>query len=222
MRMGLSPVCDVESRWDEAPVVGSIPVPDWLPRLADYGWFLLRLRQEGLAMALADEKAVPLLALDLDGTVRKGKDELGRFVNGPEDVEVFPEAIEMMRRWKKGGGRIVGVSNQGGIALGLVSMAKVTAAMVETHRQAEELFDKIAWCSHFPTADHPEMARCWCRKPSPGLLIETALELAREHNEYYPPYMGVFVGDRPEDEECARLAGFDFEWAADWRARAES
>ena len=38
------------------------------------------------------EKAVPVLYLDMDGTVRKGKDELGRFVNGPEDVEVFPEA----------------------------------------------------------------------------------------------------------------------------------
>jgi hypothetical protein len=37
------------------------------------------------------EKAVPVLYLDLDGTVRKGKDELGRFVNGPDDVELFPE-----------------------------------------------------------------------------------------------------------------------------------
>ena len=30
--------------------------------------------------------------------------------------------------------------------------------------------------------------------------------------------MGLFVGDRPEDEECARLAGFPFQWAKDWRA----
>lgn len=43
------------------------------------------------------EKAVPVLYLDLDGTVRQGKDDgLGRFVNGPEDVIVFPEAVEMM------------------------------------------------------------------------------------------------------------------------------
>jgi D-glycero-D-manno-heptose 1,7-bisphosphate phosphatase len=64
------------------------------------------------------------------------------------------------------------------------------------------------------------MSRCWCRKPSPGLLIEAALDLAAQHNEDYPPYKGLFVGDRPEDEECARLAGFDFQWAADWRAQA--
>jgi D-glycero-D-manno-heptose 1,7-bisphosphate phosphatase len=166
------------------------------------------------------EKAVPVLYLDLDGTVRKGKDELGRFVNGPEDVEVFPEAVEMMRRWKAGGGRIICVSNQGGIALGIVTFAKVAAAMRETHVQSGELADKICFCPHHPDADSPEMARCWCRKPSPGLVIEGALEVSRHFGEYYPPYMGLMVGDRPEDQECARLAGLDFQWAADWRAQA--
>ncbi len=167
------------------------------------------------------EKAVPVLYLDLDGTVRQGKDDaLGRFVNGPEDVVVFPEAVEMMRRWKAGGGRIIAVSNQGGVALGIVSYAKVAAAMLETHVQAECLFDKISFCVHHPKAEHPEMARCWCRKPSPGLIIESALEVARQNGEFYPPYMGLMVGDRPEDEECARLAGLDFQWAADWRAAA--
>jgi D-glycero-D-manno-heptose 1,7-bisphosphate phosphatase len=167
------------------------------------------------------ETAVPVLYLDLDGTVRQGKDDaLGRFVNGPEDVVVFPEAVEMMRRWKAGGGRVVAVSNQGGIALGIVKPQQVELAMWETLRQTEGLFDKMTWCSHHPGAEHPEMARCWCRKPTPGLLIEAANALARQHGEYYPPYMGLMVGDRPEDEECARLAGVDFQWAGDWRARA--
>lgn len=169
---------------------------------------------------MADEKRVPLLALDLDGTVRQGKDDaLARFVNGPRDVVVFPEAVELMRRWKTGGGRIIGVSNQGGIALGHVTPSDVAAAMLETHRQADNLFDKIVWCSHYPTAAHPEMARCWCRKPSPGLIIEGANALAEAHpGEVYPPYMGLMVGDRPEDEQCASLAGLDFRWAADWRS----
>lgn len=166
------------------------------------------------------ERAVPLLVLDLDGTVRHGYDELGRFVNSAEDVVVFPEAVEMMRRWKAKGGRIIGVSNQGGIALGYMTKRDNAAAMVQTYELTERLFDKIAWCSHHPDAKDPEYARCWCRKPSPGLLIEAALEIASKSREYYPPYMGLMVGDRPEDEECARLAGFDFTWAADWRAQA--
>lgn len=168
------------------------------------------------------EKRVPLLALDLDGTVRKGFDELGRFVNGPEDVEVFPEAVEQMRAWKAKGGRIIGVSNQGGIALGHVTMKNVMDAMLETQRQTGDLFDKIAWCQHHPGASDPEYARCWCRKPAPGLLIETALQLAADtgHREIYPPHLGLLVGDRPEDEACAKAASFDFMWAAEWRAAA--
>lgn len=162
-----------------------------------------------------------MLYLDIDGTVRQGKDDaLGRFVNGPEDVVVFPEAVEMMRRWRQGGGRIIGVSNQGGIALGIVDEANVAAAMIETQRQALNLFDKIAYCRHHPDAKHPEMARCWCRKPKAGLLIESALELAAHTGEIYPPYMGLMVGDRPEDEGCAAAAGLDFQNAAEWRKRA--
>lgn len=173
-------------------------------------------------MSTTRESAVPVLYLDIDGTVRQGKDDpLGRFVNGAADVVVFPEAVEMMRRWKAGGGRIIGVSNQGGIALGIVAASDVAAAMAETHRQAGELFDKIAWCSHHPDASDPEMARCWCRKPAPGLLIEAALDLAAKHREYYPPYMGLMVGDRDEDRECARLAGLDFQDAAEWRKAAD-
>ncbi len=166
------------------------------------------------------ERAVPVLYLDLDGTVRHGKDELGRFVNGPEDVVIFPEAVEMMRRWKLAGGRIIAVSNQGGVALGIVTYDRVAAAMRATFARTDFLFDKIAFCVHHPAAENPEMARCWCRKPSPGLVIEASLDVAARYGEYYPPYMGLMVGDRPEDEECARLAGLDFQWAADWRAQA--
>lgn len=173
-------------------------------------------------MTLTGEKAVPALYLDIDGTVREGKDDaLGKFVNGPEDVRVFPEAVEMMRRWKKGGGRIIGVSNQGGIALGLVDPMAVARAMMETHRQAEKLFDKMLWCMHHPDAEHPEMARCWCRKPKTGMIIEGALAVAEQsRGEIYPPYMGLMVGDRSEDEQCAEGAGLDFLWAATWREEA--
>jgi D-glycero-D-manno-heptose 1,7-bisphosphate phosphatase len=166
------------------------------------------------------EKTVPVLYVDLDGTVRHGKDELGRFVNGPEDVVVFPEAVRLLREWKRKGGRVIACSNQGGVALGLVPYEKVAAAMVETHRQCGHVFDKIAYCVHHPNADDPEMARCWCRKPSPGLLIEAALTLAQRHDEIYPPHLGLFVGDRPEDEQCAQLAGLPFMWAHEWRATA--
>ena len=169
------------------------------------------------------EKRTALLVLDLDGTVRHGYDELGRFVNHPEDVVIFPEALMQMRRWKEAGGRIIAVSNQGGISLGFMPMSDCVATMQRTHELCECLFDRIAWCQHHPDAKDPEYARCWCRKPSPGLLIEAALDLAAQtrqsgNPEIYPPHLGLFVGDREEDRECARISGFDFKWANDWRA----
>lgn len=165
--------------------------------------------------------SVPLLCLDVDGTVRQGPDDdLGRFVNGPEDVRVFPEAVEMMRRWKKGGGRIIAVSNQGGIALGIVSREQVYAAMHETYEQCEGMFDKICICPHHPDAQDLREGRCWCRKPLPGLIIDAVNDLAQYYGEYYPPAMALMVGDRPEDEGCAKIANIDFEWAKNWRAQA--
>lgn len=90
------------------------------------------------------ERPTPVLYLDLDGTVRHGVDDLGRFVNSPDDVVVFPEAVELMRRWKQGGGRIIGVSNQGGIALGYMSHSLCAQTMLRTHKLTGELFDKIS------------------------------------------------------------------------------
>lgn len=176
---------------------------------------MARVRQSNAA-----GKPVPVLFLDLDGTVRHGFDELGRFVNGPDDVIIFPEAVEMMRRWKKAGGRIIGVSNQGGVALGHMSYERCVATMERTHALAGRLFDKIAFCVHHPAADHPEMARCWCRKPRPGLLIEAGISLGRVTGEHYPPYMALMVGDRDEDRGAADAANIDFLHATEWRAQA--
>jgi D-glycero-D-manno-heptose 1,7-bisphosphate phosphatase len=169
-----------------------------------------------------NRRLVPVLYLDLDGTVRQGRgDDLGRFVHGPDDVLVFPEAIVMMRAWKRRGGRIVGVTNQGGVALGHVTVNDVGLALVETQRQCDNLFDTMFCCPHHPNAADPAMARCWCRKPSAGAVAEAAHALHELcPGEIFPPYLGLFVGDRPEDKQCAASAGLDFEWAADWRARA--
>lgn len=162
----------------------------------------------------------PVLYLDLDGTVRHGFDELGHFVNTPDDVVIFPEALALMRKAKAEGYRIVGISNQGGIALGHMTLETCAETMMRTHLLCDSLFDRIAFCRHHPSAKEPEMAICWCRKPRIGMIVETVLALAKQHNEYYPPAFGIFVGDRDEDRQCAKNAGLRFKWAADWRAEA--
>lgn len=168
-----------------------------------------------------------VLYLDMDGTVRWGLDELGRFVNGPDDVRLFDEVPDLLARYKEAGWRIVAVSNQGGIALGHVDKRSVIAAMLETQKQAGDAFDKILFCSHHPDASDPEMAVCWCRKPRPGLVLEAAFTLAEETSkrgspEIYPPHLALMVGDRSEDKICAEAANVSFMEALAWRAGAHA
>ena len=171
----------------------------------------------GQRSTLTGEKMTPVLYLDLDGTVRMGYDELGHFVNSPDDVHVFQGVPELLQMYKQLGWRIVGISNQGGIAKGLLDMKVCQEAMAETQRQSGFAFDKVAWCIHHPDAPEPEMATCWCRKPRIGLIVEAALELAAQYGEIYPPHLGLFVGDLESDKETAANANLNFMWAKDWR-----
>lgn len=180
---------------------------------------------EGMPAARG-ERAVRILYVDLDGTIRHGFDELGRFVNGPEDVVIFDGVCDKLVRYKRAGWRIAGISNQGGIALGHVTSEDVAAAMLRTHQLCAQAFDKIAWCMHHPAAKDPEMARCICRKPRAGLVFEVSNALAEASRiarcpEYYPPHLALFVGDRPEDAGCADAANIDFMDAREWRERGE-
>jgi D-glycero-D-manno-heptose 1,7-bisphosphate phosphatase len=171
----------------------------------------------GVCILHPREGRTRVLYVDLDGTVRYGFDELGRFVNGPEDVRVFDGVPAILRAYRAAGWRVVAVSNQGGVALGHISKQACAEAMKETYRQCDAQFDKMAFCMHHPDAKDPEYAVCWCRKPRAGLLVETAIGMAREHREYYPPHLSVFVGDRPEDKGCAEAANIPFMDAKDWR-----
>jgi D-glycero-D-manno-heptose 1,7-bisphosphate phosphatase len=161
-----------------------------------------------------DKKRVPILYLDLDGTVRKGFDELGRFVNKADDVELFPRMRERLLSWKQRGHRLVAVTNQGGIATGQVSEADVMSALLRTQNLSGDAFDAMYMCQH-----DPEWRNCFCRKPKIGMLVLATQFLSeRFPDEMYPPHLALMVGDRIEDMHCAVAAGVEFKWAEKWRA----
>lgn len=179
---------------------------------------------------------VPLLIVDLDSTVRYGKDELGRFVNGPDDVVIFPEVPGLLIRWvnRHPGGRVLAVSNQGGVGLGIADRDQVAAAMQRTVEEVERLatdggycqrvlerdgslrpplIEQVQWCLHAPDA------HCWCRKPQTGMVLDGVRYLEVAHpDERYPRDLALFVGDRNEDALCAKALDVRFMWAPDWRA----
>jgi histidinol-phosphate phosphatase family protein len=86
------------------------------------------------------------------------------------------------------------VSNQSGIARGLVTEAQVRAV----NARVEELLGPLgpwALCPHGPGDG------CDCRKPAPGLILRAAERLGVD------PARCVVIGDIGADVEAARAAG---------------
>lgn len=156
---------------------------------------------------------VPILFIDIDGTIRYGYEELGRAVNGPADVVIFPDVVARLAKWKADGGRIVGVSNQMKVGLGKIDFETMLAGMEETDRQCGGVFDLMLVCPHGP------QSRCWCQKPRYGLVVEGAVRLAIAHpGERYPQDKMLMVGDDHTDMWCANDAGLAYQMAVQWRA----
>jgi D-glycero-D-manno-heptose 1,7-bisphosphate phosphatase len=117
-----------------------------------------------------------------------------------------------MMEWSHRGGRIIAVTNQGGIERGFVTQRNVRLALDRTQELAGGLFDVMAFCPHW--GDH-----CWCRKPQPGMVYEALSQLALNFpDEVYPRQQALVVGDRFEDEGLAVALGVTFRQADDWRA----
>ncbi|MFC7733962.1 HAD-IIIA family hydrolase [Actinomadura keratinilytica] len=112
----------------------------------------------------------------------------------PARVEPVPGARRALDRLRRRGVRIGVVSNQSGVARGLVTRADVR----RVNDRVDELLGPIdVWevCPHGPDD------RCPCRKPRPGLVVRAArrLEVA--------PSACVVIGDVGADMRAAEAAG---------------
>jgi heptosyltransferase-2 len=139
----------------------------------------------GIRKVLPQRKAV---FFDRDGTLCK---DVG-YLNNWNDLAVFPE-IESLRALKDRGFALLGISNQSGIARGLVddSFAKeVNRRFVERYG-----FDDFFYCPH-----HPDDG-CACRKPEPGMLVQARAKHGIDLKGSY------IVGDKDADMVLARAVG---------------
>jgi histidinol-phosphate phosphatase family protein len=138
----------------------------------------------------------PALFLDRDGTLVDNVPYNG----DPEQVRLVPGAGRALRWVRDAGIPMIVVSNQSGVARGLLSEAdvqRVNARMRELLRLSGSDVDAIYVCTH-----HPEHGpACRCRKPQPGLLWRAAKELAIDLSA------SLMVGDAQRDLEAGARAG---------------
>jgi histidinol-phosphate phosphatase family protein len=112
----------------------------------------------------------------------------------PDRVVPVPGAREALSRLRAAGVPVGVISNQSGVARGLITDAQVEAV----NTRVEELLGPMdGWfvCSHGPND------RCECRKPAPGLVLRAASVLGVD------PVRCAVVGDIGADVGAAQAAG---------------
>lgn len=161
---------------------------------------------------MATNGARPALFVDLDGTVRT---TITGHVHPlePWDQQLRPGVPERLAQHRERGYAVVGVTNQGGVALGLLTEAEVEAI---NRRLMEELapglFDLILYCPYHPfgrlLAYRSDASN---RKPKPGMAYEARDRLGLDLSA------SIMVGDMETDRLFAVNAGIGtFAWADDF------
>jgi len=132
--------------------------------------------------------------LDRDGTVIVDQ----HYPRDPDAVRLLPGCAPVLRALVAAGSALYIVSNQSGVARGIISPAEAEAVHERTLALLRAEGVPVAdhrYCFHGPDA------ACSCRKPAAGML----LELAEKHT--IDLRAAVMVGDKPSDVAAGVAAG---------------
>ena len=161
-----------------------------LPAAATYhylrGWF----RYMGRARPRTPPRPPRAVLLDRDGTLVVDVPYNG----DPARVRAVPHAREALDRLRQAGVALAVVSNQSGVARGLLRRDEVDAV----NRRVEEILGPLGpWfvCPHGPDDG------CHCRKPAPGLVVQAAAALGVSLADC------AVIGDTGADVDAAHAAG---------------
>jgi D,D-heptose 1,7-bisphosphate phosphatase len=137
--------------------------------------------------------------LDRDGTINFDPG----YIKNPDDLKILPGVIDGIRKLKEQFGfKIVVVSNQAGVAKGLMTITDVEAVnsrLIDLLKDGNAILDAVYYCPFHPDHNTPEESKC--RKPSPEMILKAASDLSIDTNRSY------MVGDRASDVECGLNAG---------------
>jgi histidinol-phosphate phosphatase family protein len=139
----------------------------------------------------SDVRAGPLAVLfDRDGTLVHDVP----YNADPARVRPVDGARRAVERLRSAGLKVGLVTNQSGVARGLLTVDDVRAVNDELQRHVGS-FDAVVFCPHGPGDG------CACRKPAPGLVLEAARALG------VPPAATVVIGEIGADVGAAAAAG---------------
>lgn len=151
---------------------------------------------------------VRLIVFDVDGTLVTPKSG-ATFRKSADDWEWITGRLEKCQELVKQGVKVAIASNQGGVAFGFLSKEAITKEIVKVMADITGIAyypSPINICYTHPKAAIEEYKRenDPRRKPGGGMILESmeTFNVSPEHT--------LMVGDRPEDEEAAKVAGVQF------------
>jgi heptosyltransferase-2 len=132
--------------------------------------------------------------LDRDGTTNR---DTG-YIKTPDELQIFPGAVEAVARLKQAGARVVMITNQSGVGRGLFSvetLGAIHARLRAVFEAGGAPFDGLYYCPH-----HPDDG-CACRKPGTAMIERAVADLGLDLSRAY------VVGDQRRDIDLARRIG---------------
>jgi len=139
--------------------------------------------------------------LDRDGTVNV---DVG-YLCHPDQITLLSGAIEGLQILRDCGLALVIITNQAGVARGLIppeQLPVIQRAFLRLMRSHAIPIAGYYACPHHPEGLRPEYrCVCECRKPAPGLVLQAARELDLDVQRSY------VIGDKPSDVQLAHNTG---------------
>jgi D-glycero-D-manno-heptose 1,7-bisphosphate phosphatase len=135
--------------------------------------------------------------LDRDGVLNEKMPE-GQYVTCREEFHLLPGVAEAIARLNGKGFRVIVVSNQRGIALGLYTASDLDLIHAWLRRSLETSgahLDGIYYCPH-------DKGQCACRKPMPGLFEQAVMNFPD-----IDAHCSMMIGDSLSDMEFGRSLG---------------
>jgi histidinol-phosphate phosphatase family protein len=137
--------------------------------------------------------------LDRDGVINAKRPE-GMYVTNWSEFTFLPTIIDWIRLFNTLNFLVIVVTNQRGVARGIMTQADVEEVhrhMVATLAEQGARIDDIYYCPH-------DRDTCQCRKPAPGMVFS-----ARDKWEI-DLSASLMIGDSDADEGLAQNAGLRF------------
>lgn len=123
----------------------------------------------------------------------------GDYVKSPGDLQLLPGVAQAVRSLNNAGLPVFIISNQQGVAKGLMRETDLHAVDDALKRNLAESAGAYVEQSYY--CPHASGSGCACRKPKAGMILQAA----RDHN--LDIAKSVFIGDTETDAQAAHAAG---------------